>query len=857
VLVFRSGGSQSSGYLGARAPEVRAPVAHDVSPPLRVMVKRARRVPAARPMPEVESSWSGAVPRSHFNPWARRLHATRRTTLAANPFTQQLANFEGTNATESGAGTFAVDASGAIGPNHYVQSVNFSYSIYSRSGTRLVGPSSTATFWNGFDTGECGGGWSDVVVLYDRPANRWFVSRFAQPTGGTWYQCFAISTTPDPTGSYYRYAWQISATEFNDYPKFGIWPDGYYMTAQRNKIFPGLGLFVAAFERDKMLAGDGTAQMVLFTLDNNGHRAGMLPADWDGHTAPPAGSPNYLVRPLSTALGWPGSDALEVWKFHVDWTNIGNSTLSVADTLSPTAYQPACGFSQNCVPQPNPATGLDPIASGYLMYRLAYRNIGGHEDLVLNHTVDTGDQAPNPHVAVRWYELRRTGGAWSIYQQGDFAPDSDHRWIGSIAMDQVGDIALGYNVSSSSTYPSIRYAGRVPGDPLGTLSQETTLKAGGGSQTQDVFWGDYSQMTLDPDDDCTFWFTGSYQPTDQVGANHNWQTRIGAFRSPTCPKATTSITYTGATTQDYKDSATLAATLTNTFSGLPVAGETLTFGLDGQSCQGVTGTDGHAECSIVPNEPAGSYPLTVSFGGNDQLEHAAFNGSFTVTREETTVTYTGPTLIANGTSVQLSGVLKEDGVTGINGRTVTFTLGSGPGAQTCNGLTNPTGLAQCTVAAVNQPFGPGAVAADFAGDTFYLPSSDGDSTIVFAFLASGSFVVGDKTATGAVTFWSNQWSKVNGVTAGPAPVDFKGFAATLSANPPACGSTWRTVPGNSPPPPATVPPYMAVVVSSSIQKSGSAVVGNVPSIVIVQTDPGYGPSPGKTGTGTVVATLCP
>jgi hypothetical protein len=847
-------------------PQARQAVAHDTSPPLRVLAARAAAGPPVIPNREAGESPAGDPEAARrFPPTARSvatpLNLSYWALLTANPFTQ-LRSFEGITTAETRPNTdcsvpnscWAADASGAVGPNHYMQSVNFSYAIYKKDGTRILGPSSTATFWNGF-AAPCGGGWTDEVVLYDHEADRWFVSRFAQdPATNYWYECFAISATPDPTGSYYRYAFLISQTEFNDYPKFGIWPDAYYMTAQRNKIFPGLGLFVAAFEREKML-NNQPAQMVLFTLDNNGHRAGMLPADWDGQTPPPANAPDYLVRPRSSALGWPGADALELWAFHVDWSNPGASTLAVTDTLNPSPYQPACGFNQNCVPQPDPTKKLDPLASGFLMYRLAYRNFGDHEALVLNQTVDEGDLAPDVHVGVRWYELRRNGGAWSIFQQGDYAPDTDHRWIGSIAMDRVGDISLGYNVSSNTRFPSIAYAGRVPGDPAGILSQETTLQAGGGSSKGFIGWSDWSQLTLDPTDDCTFWYVNGYQPADSD--NQGWATHIGAWRSPTCPKATTEITYTGATTEDYHDQTTLSATLTNTFDGLPVVGETLTFGLDGQSCLDTTDAAGHASCHIVPNEPAGNYPLTVDFAGNEQLETAHFASTFVVTREETTLDYTGPVVIANGFNAHLSGVLREDGVTPIAGRMVSFTLGSGPGAQSCSDATDLAGLAECTISPVAQPLGPGAVSADFAGDAFYLPSSDSASTIVFAFLDHGSFVVGDQSAAGAVTFWSQEWSSTNVLSAGVAPDSFKGFAATLSTTPPACGLTWTTAPGANSAPPATVPAYMAVLVSSSVVKSGATISGNAPAIVVVKTDPGYAPNPGHPGTGTVVATLCP
>jgi hypothetical protein len=855
------------------SPDVSGPLivsdaVHDTSPPLATLAGSATAASPSGGIAGEEERPRELTPAAAAA--ARTVAAVRKAALSANPFTQ-LRSFGGITTAEINPNTdcsqgstnpcWAADASGAVGPNDYMQSVNFALAIYRKDGTRILGPTSSATFWKGFPA-PCGG--SDEVVLYDRQADRWFASMFGRDqTTGWYYQCFAISTSPDPTGSYYRYAFVTSKTEFNDYPKFGIWPDAYYMTGQRNKIFAGLGLFVAAFERDKMLTGQ-PARMVLFSIDNGGscdangtcdHRAGMLPADWDGQTPPPAGTPNYLVRPLADELGWPSPDRLELWAYHVDWGDPTASTLTLTDTLIPNPYQPACGYDQSCVPQPNTTTRLDPLASGYLMYRLAYRNFGGHEALVLNQTVDVGDLAPEVHVAPRWYELRRSGGVWSIFQQGDYAPDGDNRWIGSIGMDRAGDIALGYNVSSASRYPSIAYAGRTPGDPAGTLSQEAVLQAGGGSQKGFIFWSDWSQLTLDPTDDCTFWYVNGYQPADSD--NQGWATRIGAFRSPTCPKATTSITYTGATSQDYNDQATLSATLDNTFDGLPVVGEKLTFALDGQSCAGVTDNAGHASCQITPNEPAGNYPLTVDFAGTAQLEPAHFSGVFTVRHEETTLDYTGPLVLPNGSSAHLSAVLREDGITPIAGRMVTFTLGTGATAQACSDATDPAGVAECDISPVAQPLGPGTVKAAFMGDAFYLPSDDSADTIIFAFLTKGSFVVGDGSATGTVNFWSSDWNSLNVVSGGTAPSAFKGFAATLSTTPPTCNTTWTTAPAASPPPPDTVPSYMGILVTSAVAKSGSTISGDTTAIVVIKTNPGYAPNTGHPGTGTVVATFCP
>jgi hypothetical protein len=534
----------------ASAPQVQNDVQHDLSPKLADMAAHFHP-DNTTPVNEMEAEPSanlGSGATAQGTP--RALPRTPITMVTVpNPF-HVTTSFDGIGTSDLKANglavsNFATDSSGAVGPNHFVQAVNFAYAIYDKNGSRLVGPLATAVLWSGFNA-PCGSNWSDVVVLYDHAAGRWFVSRFAYgKTAKAWYQCFAISQTADPTGAYYRYAFEISQTEFNDYPKFGIWPDAYYMTADRNRIFKGLGVFVAAFERQKMLQG-ATARMVLLTLDNGGHRAGMLPADWDGESPPPAGTPNYLVRPTAAALGWP-ADSLELWRFHVDWQNPMASTLTRGETLSPPLYRSPCGQTRGCIPQAGTTERLDSLAYGYLMYRLAYRDFGNYQSLVLNYTVEIPDVQPKPHAGVRWFELRKTPKTsgfssnhqpvyrpWSIYQHGDYAPDANHRWIGSIAQDREGNIALGYDVSGPTLYPSIAFAGRLAKDPLGMLSQETTIQTGGGPQTGYVSWGDYSQMSIDPSDGCTFWYVNTYQPSNS--ANQGWATRIAAFRLDSCSK---------------------------------------------------------------------------------------------------------------------------------------------------------------------------------------------------------------------------------------------------------------------------------------------------------------------------------
>jgi hypothetical protein len=332
------------------------------------------------------------------------------------------------------------------------------------------------------------------------------------------------------------------------------------------------------------------------------------------------------------------------------------------------------------------------------------------------------------------------------------------------------------------------------------------------------------------------------------------------FQSFVVGSTPTTLTYTGASSGDYHDAVTLSAVLT--LSGTPagIFGQTITFSVGTQSCPGVTGAAGSASCSLTLNQVPGLYTVGASFAGAGNYQASSASKGFTITKEETTLSYTGDTVIANNTTAHLSGVLLEDGFVPIAGRTVVFTLGSGASTQTCSGTTNAAGIAACTIFPVNQPFGAGVVADNFAGDAFYLPSSASATTIIFAFLSRGAFVLGDNTAVvgpGPDTFWAADWSSLNVLSGGSAPDSFKGFASTINTNPPVCGDTWTTRPGNSSDPPAPpLPPFMGVVVSSTISKSGSTISGNVPKIVVVQTNPGYAPNPGHPGTGTVVAVYC-
>ncbi len=423
------------------------------------------------------------------------------------------------------------DTEGDIGPDHYVQIVNMSFAVWDRSGNKILGPLNNNSIWKGFG-GPCeitNNG--DPIVLYDHLADRWLLSQFALPNKsineGPFYQCIAISTSGDPTGSWSRYEYLISQTKLNDYPKFGVWPDGYYLAFNQFELFfhgwleSGQG--VAVFERDQMLLGE-PADMIYFDMYASVYDLiGMLPSDLDG-PPPPAGAPNPYMRIYD---GDP--DQLQIWEFHVDWINPYKSTFTFKQSLPTAPFDlNMCYGSRNCIPQPG-GTNVDAIADR-LMYRLQYRNFGGSQSLVTNHTVDTDG---SDHAGVRWYELRDNGGGWNIHQQGTYAPDSDQRWMGSAAMNGYGDIALGYSVSSTETYPSIRFTGRTLGDELGKMPLgEGEIIAGSGYQTYATGrWGDYSMMAVDPLDDCTFWYTQEYYATSGIAS---WQTCIASFKLREC-----------------------------------------------------------------------------------------------------------------------------------------------------------------------------------------------------------------------------------------------------------------------------------------------------------------------------------
>jgi len=516
---------QGSGQTGR--PAVRGAARHDTSRPLRSLPQFPPRAAGAVLQRKLLPNRIGS--RSAAGDGALQAEGPA---LVAAP--AAAVNFEGLGNVNL---VLPPDPTGDIGPNHYVQMVNLSLAIWDRAGQQIYGPADSSTLWQGFGGACAASNDGDPIVLYDQLADRWLLSQFALPNypKGPFYQCIAISQTGDPTGAYHRYEFLISENKLNDYPKFGVWPDGYYLAVNQFTC-PGFcswaGQGVVAFERDRMLAGQA-ARMVLFDLhEEDPYLGGMLPSDLDGPTPPPTGAPNRFCAIDDHAWGYSG-DQLQCWNFAVNWSNATLSSFTF-DSAYPTAAfdSDLCLYARNCIPQPETAASVDAL-SDRLMYRLQYRNFGTHETLVANHTVDaTGlDRA-----GIRWYELRNYGSGWGIHQQGTYAPDGNHRWMGSIAMNGAGDIALGFSLSSAGVYPSVRATGRLAGDAPGIMTTgELAIAAGQGHQTHSSGrWGDYSTMSVDPVDDCTFWYTQEYYGTKGEAP---WQTRIGAFRLRDCGSA--------------------------------------------------------------------------------------------------------------------------------------------------------------------------------------------------------------------------------------------------------------------------------------------------------------------------------
>ncbi len=450
-------------------------------------------------------------------------------------FFGQGSSYDGASSTSPGSTTTGdpPDTNGAVGPNHYVQAVNGGYIVFNKSGTQLQAPRFINNLWSGYTGTNAGNGCAanndgDPIVMYDQLADRWFITQFSLPNttvnAGPSFQCVAVSKTGDPTGAYWLYDFQYAAA-VNDYGKFAVWPDAYYATFNNFATAKYIAAEMCAYDRTSMLAGL-TATQQCFT---NANDFGILPTSLEGTVRPPSGRTQFLVSVWDTGH-------LAFYQFHVDWATTANTTLTGPTLLTIPGFTYLCGGTGGtCVAQPSPGNQLDTLGDRP-MWRATYRNFGTLESVTLNHSV-----VANSTSGVRWYEIRSPGATTpTVFQSGTYAVnDGNYRWMGSIAQDQAQDMALGFSVSGGSHIPSIAWTGRLGTDATGSMTQtESTVHSGAGvesgtfsSGAAATRWGDYSNMTVDPSDDCTFWYTTEDYPANGI---FNWDTRIAAVKFPTC-----------------------------------------------------------------------------------------------------------------------------------------------------------------------------------------------------------------------------------------------------------------------------------------------------------------------------------
>jgi len=437
------------------------------------------------------------------------------------------------------------DTNAAVGDTQVVEWVNIRYAVYNkRTGVEELGPVEGNLLWQSLG-GPCYfNNDGDVIAQWDKANHRWLLAQndFNFPSyQPPFYACVAVSTSSDATGTYYVYQFPLG-NNLPDYPKWGVWPTGYFQTQDTYTSETFAGAYVCAYNSAKLLVGDPTAEQICFQLTPNDY--GLLPGDVDSTTPPPANQDEFLIGSYAVDQT---DNHLYLYSMHPDFANPSQSTFAgagLADPITVPAYTPFCPVlgDEDCIPQEGTPTLLTSLGD-LLMYRLAYwddgplANVGSHatrapaQHWYVNHvTTASGGQA-----GVRWYEFRApvrtvTISDVSLFQSGTFAPDSNYRWMGSVAQDKMGDIALGYSIASSTMWDSIAATGRVPSDSLGQMEAEITLVAGTGSQSADDGWGDYSSMTIDADG-CTFWYAQEYYVTP---ASTDWQTQLTSFKFSGC-----------------------------------------------------------------------------------------------------------------------------------------------------------------------------------------------------------------------------------------------------------------------------------------------------------------------------------
>src|SRR6266487_3957526 len=527
-------------------------VAFDISPTLRDMAAH-RTPPEISEEEEIRPERGTTVTDQGFTGDGAIQNSAQPPAISST-----LRNFEGVR-NEDNFNVFGFrvnppDPVGDVGPNNYIEMVNLVFGVYDKQGNRLLGPVDTGTLWSNFAVPDCTDPSGDPIVLYDQFMDRWLLTQFttsglADPTKPFW-NCVAISTSGDPTGSYYRYAFETANFQFfPDYPKYGVWTDSYVLTTREFGPTVEYGIGVYALEKNKMVNGEPGARAVSFFLDGNDPTVlplvgdGLLPADIDGKQKPLTDTAIPIVGTQDDGGGYGATfDALNIWNLLIKWRSTPTASLTLKAQLATAQFDPifpSAPTARDCLPQPgitNTAQYLDILSYRQRpTWRLAYRNFKDYETLVTNQSVEA-----RPGVAgVRWYEIRRVNGSYSLYQQGTYAPDDGvHRWMGSVAQDKKGNMAVGFSVVNGTTvFPGIRYTGRLAGDPAGqlTLGEGVIINGSGVQTTTNSRWGDYTSLNIDPVDDCTFWYVNEYYAVSGTAADGRpWQTRIASFKLPGC-----------------------------------------------------------------------------------------------------------------------------------------------------------------------------------------------------------------------------------------------------------------------------------------------------------------------------------
>jgi hypothetical protein len=758
------------------------------------------------------------------------INNTKNGPSSIKAVTNPIQNFDGPDA-DTGAPLFGTrfappDTNGAVGPNHVVITTNMGMRVYDKSGNPLTAQVRLSTIMAGIaNAGDDDG---DPIVLYDSLADRWLISQFnLRFTGNQMHQHFAISETGDPTGAYFAYDFLLAPGRFVDYPHFGVWGDGYYMSSNDFTppgVAPFLGAGLYSFEREKMLAGDPTASVIAFTTGNT--HGGMLPTNLQGFAVPPAGTPNLFIEFDADEFG-AATDLIRPFEFRPDYVVPGNSTLIQLADIPVVAFDARQPASRSVIAQPAPGEGLDSIADR-LMHAMNFRVLaGGVQSYVLNWTVNVSGVNPTNSATyqggVRWMELRRNSGTGvvTINQQATYAPGSGDPtgrdlWMSSIAQDGEGNIGLASNAANSTATPALLnptavYTGRLAADPVNTLPQgevDAFSAVTKGVQTATANrWGDYSSLFVDPADECTFWAFFEY--VDSPTATFDWNTRAFSFMvNPTCVTA---------------PKGQFSGTITNCVTGLPIE-DAIVETTDGFIR--ITPVNGTYSITAAP----GTYTVQVSKPG------AGFN------------TATGMVTVTNGGNATFNACLAPSAIIASAGATI-VTEGCSPAngavdpgetvtvslcVQNTGGLdtTSLVGTLQAT-GGVTGPSGPQNYGVVVAGGppvcrnfTFTAAGSCGGTVTATLDLQDGASSLGSVTytftlGTQAVALTEN----FDGVVVPALPA---GWTATVVTGPPGT-INWTSSNAGTPAPPADTAPNAAFIIDPNVITD---VVLDTPAIAI-------------------------